>query len=78
MILQTSSALTPGDLDRTTVGRADGQFLTASTSPDGTTAWTGVCQRPKPRLLAPFWLVVTKQEQYAGGGKLTYSDVIRL
>jgi hypothetical protein len=56
VILQTSSALTPGDLDRTTVGTADGQSLTASTRPDGTTAWTGVLRRPKPRLLAPFRL----------------------
>jgi hypothetical protein len=78
VILQTSAALAPGDLDWTTVGAAQGQALTASTRPDGTTSWTGVLRLPKPRLLAPFRLVVTEQETYGSGGKLTYSDVIRL
>ncbi|MCU1682378.1 MAG: hypothetical protein JWQ81_3117 [Amycolatopsis sp.] len=54
VLLQTSAALDPRDLDWTTVGSADGQALTASTQPDGTTAWTGVVRLPKPRLLTPF------------------------
>ncbi|WP_236790956.1 hypothetical protein [Amycolatopsis sp. GM8] len=78
MVLQTSSALTSGGLDWTTAGPAEGQRLTASTRPDGTTSWTGVVRLPKPRLLAPFRFVISEQEQYAGGGRLVYSDAIRL
>ncbi len=78
VILQTSASGNPGDLDWTTVGPAEGQVLTAATQPDGTTAWSGVLRLPKPRLLNPYRLVVTEQEQYGEGGKLVYSDVIRL
>jgi hypothetical protein len=78
VILQTSSSGNPGDLDWTTVGPAEGQVLTAATQPDGTTAWTGVLRLPKPRLLTPYRLVVTEQEQHSRGGKLVYGDVIRL
>jgi hypothetical protein len=59
-------------------GPAEGQVLTAATQPDGTTAWTGVLRLPKPRLLTPYRLVVTEQEQHSRGGKLVYGDVIRL
>lgn len=78
VILQTTSALTPGDLDWTTVGAADGQQLTPTGQPDGTTSWTGVLRLPQPRLLATFRLVITEQEQYGGGGRLVYSDAIRI
>ncbi|GAA4552008.1 hypothetical protein [Amycolatopsis samaneae] len=78
VILQTTSSLLPGDLDWTTVGPADGQELTATGRPDGTTAWTGVLRLPKPRLLTPFRLVITERELYGAGGRLVYSDVIRI
>ena len=78
VILQTTSALVPGDLDWTTVGPVDGQQLTGTGQPDGTTSWTGVLRLPKARLLTPFRLVITEQEQYGGGGRLVYSDAIRI
>ncbi len=77
-ILQTTSSLNPGDLDWTTVGAVDGQALTASSQPDGTTSWTGVIRLPKNRLLTAYRLVITEQEQYGGGGRLVYSDAIRI
>lgn len=78
VIVQTSAVGNPGDLDWTTPGPLEGQALTASTQPDGTTAWTAVLRLPKPRLLNPIRLVVTEQEQHSGGGRLVYSDVIRI
>jgi hypothetical protein len=77
-ILQTTSALNPGDLDWTTVGAVDGQALTATSQPDGTTSWNGVIRLPKNRLLTAYRLVITEQEQYGGGGRLVYSDAIRI
>jgi hypothetical protein len=78
VILQTTSSLTPGDLDWTTVGPVDGQQLTATGRPDGTTSWTGVVRLPKARLLTAYRLVIAEQEQYTGGGRLVYSDAIRI
>jgi hypothetical protein len=78
VILQTTSALNPGDLDWKTVGPADGQQLTPTGQPDGTTSWTSVLRLPQARLLTTFRLVITEQEQYSGGGRLVYSDAIRI
>jgi hypothetical protein len=78
VILQTTSSLTPGDLDWTTVGPVDGQLLAAAGRPDGTTSWSGVVRLPKTRLLTSYRLVITEQEQYTGGGRLVYSDAIRI
>jgi hypothetical protein len=78
VILQTTSSLTPGDLDWTTVGPVAGQSLPATGRPDGTTSWTGVVRLPKARLLTTYRLVITEQEQYTGGGRLVYSDAIRI
>ncbi|RZS36406.1 hypothetical protein EV193_10787 [Herbihabitans rhizosphaerae] len=77
-ILQTSSVGNPGDLDWTTVGSPDGLPLTAATQPDGTTVWSSTIRLPRPRILALFRLVITEQEQHDVGGRLVYSDVIRI
>jgi hypothetical protein len=69
--------LNPGDLDWTTVGPVDGQPLTATGQPDGTTSWTGVVRLPTSRLLATYRFVITEQERL-GGGRLVYSDAIRI
>lgn len=78
VIVQTASGLNPADLDWDVVGPADGQPLAASAQPDGTTLWTGTLRLPTLRLLKPYRLVVTEREQFEGGGRLVYSDVIRL
>jgi hypothetical protein len=75
---QTTSVSNPGDLDWTTVGPVDGQPLTATGQPDGTTSWTGVVRLPRSRLLNTYRLVITEQERFTGGGRLTYSDAIRI
>lgn len=76
-ILQTTSVPNPGDLDWTTVGPVDGQPLIAAGQPDGMTSWTGVVRLPKSRLLTTYRLVLTEQERL-GGGRLVYSDTIRI
>lgn len=78
VLVQSASGLNPGDLDWTVVGPADGQRLTASAQPGGTTLWTGTLRLPTSRLLRAYRLVIVEQEQHAGGGRLVYSDVIRL
>jgi hypothetical protein len=77
-ILQTASVPDPGDLDWTTVGPVEGQSLTATGRPDGTTSWTGVVRLPKSRLLTTYRLVITEEERFGGGGRLVYSDAIRI
>ena len=77
-ILQTTSALNPGDLDWTTVGPADGKVLTAVGQPDGTTTWTGVVTLPGLPIVDRYRLVITEQERLTGGSRLTYSDAIRV
>jgi hypothetical protein len=77
-IVQTAAVSNPTDLDWTTTGPPTGQVLSAVTLADGTTAWSGVITLPQSRTSKPFRLVITEHEQYEGGGRLVYSDVVRI
>lgn len=50
----------------------------ASSTQGGTTLWTGSLALPTARTQHPYRLVVTEHEQHHGGGRLVYSDVIRI
>jgi hypothetical protein len=75
-IVQSAAVRKPTDLDWTTVGPVDGQVLPPSPQSDGTTVWSGVLKLPKSRTSNSFRLVITEREQYGGGGRLVYSDVL--
>lgn len=78
VIVQQTSLGKSGDLDWTVVGPADGQPLNAATQPDGTVLWTGTLRLPTVRLLKTYRIVITETERFEGGGRLVYSDVVRI
>ncbi len=78
VIVQTAFGLNPRDLDWQISGPATGTELTATMSPDGFTTWTGTLNLGISRLLRPHRLVIVEHERNSGGGRLIYSDVIRI
>jgi hypothetical protein len=78
VIVQTASGLNPGDLDWQVSGPAAGTALDAAMSADGFTTWSGTLNLGISRFLKPHRLVIVEHESNTGGGRLIYSDVIRL
>jgi hypothetical protein len=78
VIVQSATRPEPGDLDWRTQGPAEGQPLAFTTQASGITTWTGTVTLPTIKPLLPYRLVITEHEQYDGGSRLVYSDVVPL
>ncbi len=80
-ILQTTTASNPTDLDWRPVGSDAGLPLPATTQLDGTTMWTTPLQLPTAGGAFDankYRLVLVEYEQFGGGSRLVYTDVIPL
>ena len=77
VLVQSSDAREPGELDWETVGPPDGTVLAPSVAGDGTAVWRAALRLPNTPSSVPLRLVVTEHERH-GTGRLAYADAIRL
>jgi hypothetical protein len=78
VLVQTNAHPDRDDLAWTTVGDPAGMVLPVAAQTDGSRIWTAPIVLPTSCRSTPYRLVLMEHEQLDGGGRLVYSDVIRL